>query len=117
MSSFLYYEAHVTVEPVFDERLEQFSELCKKYQFRAADLLMKKRKNDTPARSSFDSFCTGRSNIQSELFDRMIGLLDDLKNSDFKVYRYKIEAALFDSKIDDSAFKLNDDISVDQAVS
>jgi hypothetical protein len=24
----MYYESHITVEPVFDERLDRFSELC-----------------------------------------------------------------------------------------
>lgn len=44
----MYYESHITVEPVFDERLDRFSELCDGRGFRPAKLMMKKRKRTHP---------------------------------------------------------------------
>jgi len=94
----LYYEAHVTIEPVFDERLENFRKICELYEFRVADLLFKKRKHDTPQRSSFDAFCTGRSKEYEDLQSRTCSLVNELKNNNFEVWRYKIESTLLDSK-------------------
>jgi hypothetical protein len=96
-----YFESHVTIEPVFDERLELFQKICMKHNFRVAELLLQKRKKDKPNRSKLDSFCTGRDKNNLILVEKMIGLIQDLKNAGFKVWRYKIEAALLDSKIKD----------------
>lgn len=89
----LYYECHVTIDPVFDERLEQFKELCKLYQFHVAKLLMQKG-----GPSNLDSFCTGRGQDYKTLENDMYGLITDLIADGFRVRRYKIEAALLDSK-------------------
>ncbi|MBI4120771.1 MAG: hypothetical protein HY457_00745 [Parcubacteria group bacterium] len=101
-----YYEAHVTVEPIFGKRLEKFIELCKRYEFHVATLLMQKRKSDTPKRSKNDSFCTGRSISYSEIETRMLSLVDALRAAGFKVWRYKIESTLLDSRYDDSKLPL-----------
>jgi len=63
----LYYESHVTVEPVFDERLEKFKEICAPHTFKPAKLLMKKRSFDTPVRSEYDTFCTGKNKNEEKL--------------------------------------------------
>ncbi|MDO8495587.1 MAG: hypothetical protein Q7S32_03680 [bacterium] len=97
----LYFEAHITIEPVVDERLEVFKTLCRRYDFRVADLLMKKRTDDTPQRSAFDSFCTGRDQECSLLVLRTIQLVEDLRDFGFKVWRYKIESTLMDSEYQD----------------
>ncbi len=94
----LYYECHVTVEPIFDERLQQFQDICAKYNFRVAKLLMHKRKEDTPERSSKDAFCTGHSKCSFDLEIRMLRLMMDLHAAGFQVWRNKIEAILLDSK-------------------
>jgi hypothetical protein len=96
-----YYEAHVTIEPVFDERLDKFKELCAEFNFRVADLLMQKRKEDTPERSAKDQFCTGRSNDYTTLRYLVGRLARALRANDFIVTRWKIEAALLDSKYGD----------------
>ncbi len=92
----LYYESHITIEPVFDEKLNRFSELCLKYKFKAADLLLQKRKTDTPSRSSKDSFCTARGIDYEELKTRMENLATNLKKENYQVWRQKIEAVLYD---------------------
>ena len=97
-----YYEAHVTIEPVFDGRREEFGRICVAHEFRAAELLMKKRKRDTATRSQHDAFATGRSISRSDIEDRMFALVQTLLENNFVVWRYKIESTLLDSRYDDS---------------
>lgn len=108
MEDVLYYESHITIEPCFDERLSYLKDICKKYSFKVADLLMKKRKEDTPERSAYDTFCTGRSKHFEDIASRMRNLLSELTNFRFKVYRYKIEGAYIDSKIDPSFYTIEE---------
>jgi NTP pyrophosphatase (non-canonical NTP hydrolase) len=97
-----YYEAHVTIEPVFEERLAHFKEVCHDYKFHVANLLMQKRKNDTEERSKNDSFCTGRGISYTDIKTRMLALVNRLEKEGFKVWRYKIESTLLDSRYDDA---------------
>ena len=101
-SSRHYYEAHITVEPVFEERLNQFKVICHDYKFHVAILLMQKRKGDTEERSKNDSFCTGRGISYTDIKKRMLALVDRLEKEGFKVWRYKIESTLLDSRYDDT---------------
>lgn len=102
----LYHESHVTIEPIFDARLEQLQFLCKLHGFRVADLLMQKRKEDTPERSRFDTFCSSRSVDPAALEARMFAFVNALHSAGFKVWRYKIEDVILDSKVDDSRLRL-----------
>ena len=102
----LYFEAHVTLEPVDGERLEFLSELCGRYRFHVASLLMKNRDTGTLERSSNDSFTTGRSLELGELTVRMLALMSALHKSGFHIWRYKIEETLLDSRYDDAAYPL-----------
>ena len=95
----LYYEAHITIEPVFDERLDEFKICCEKFNFRAADLMMKKRQQDKPERSSYDTFSTGRSQNYLDLYTRTANLCELLERNGFDVWRYKIEATLIDVRM------------------
>ena len=49
--TFLYYECHVTIEPVFDERRDLAEAIAKKYGFRLAKLLMQRNRNETKRQS------------------------------------------------------------------
>jgi len=102
----LYFESHVTIEPVFDERLKELKTVCLKEGFRVADLLMKKRSKESARRSAHDTFCTGRDNDYETLLKRTLGLVTTLQAAGFKVWRYKLESTLLDSKIDDSILPL-----------
>lgn len=95
----LYFESHITIEPVFDERLEQFKEICASEGFKAAELLMKKRSADTAERSQYDTFCTSRDLIYDNIQTRTLTLVEKLKSSGFDVWRYKIENTLLDVRL------------------
>jgi hypothetical protein len=95
----LYFECHVTIEPVFDERLTKFQEICRDCHFKAADLLMKKRAGDTAERSEHDTFATGRAKEYDVIVERMGRLLQRLWLEGFQVWRYKIENTLIDVKM------------------
>lgn len=94
----LYLEAHVTIEPVFDERREQASQLAKAHGFKLAKLLMKKEREATEERSDKDTFMTGHDQDYRTLARRVVGLVTDLHEAGFKVWRYKIENTICDSR-------------------
>lgn len=94
----LYLEAHVTIEPVFDERRELAADIAKRFNFKLADLLMKKRAEDTEERSAKDTFMTGHSKSKADIATRTMGLVRTLQASGFKVWRYKVEDTLLDSR-------------------
>lgn len=89
----LYYECHITIEPVFDERLEKFKQLCSECGFRVAKLIMEKGPNRK------DSFCTGRDKDVNKLSERMFSLLKMLKENNFNIYRYKLENCILDEHL------------------
>jgi hypothetical protein len=94
----LYLEAHVTIEPVFGQRREQAAEIAKQFKFRLAELLMKKERDATEERSDKDTFMTGHSKSKRDIINRTAALCRALKQNGFKVWRYKIEDTLVDSK-------------------
>lgn len=108
----LYYECHVTIEPVFGERLENFQAVCETENFHVAKLLMQKRAEDTPERSAKDSFCTGHSQDYGDIYTRMINLIHRLQEHGFQVWRYKIEDCVLDSRKEDSLCLLDVPTSV-----
>lgn len=93
-----YYECHITIEPVFDKRLEKLKEVAAAYEFKVADLLMVKRKEDTPERSKFDTFMTSRNTEKGLLWHRADELIKTLQKLDYKVFRMKLEHCFFDQR-------------------
>ena len=91
----LYYECHVTIEPVFGERLEFLKKLAETYTFRVANLVMLGK--DFPNQK--DSFCSARHSRLETLRELMLLFVHAAKETGFKVFRYKLEATLFDTKI------------------
>lgn len=96
-----YYESHITIEPVFDERRELAASLAKEFNFKLADLLMKKRSEETEVRSDKDTFMTGHSKSKIDIETRTKNLVIRLQKNGFKVWRYKIEDTLLDSRNQD----------------
>jgi hypothetical protein len=96
------YECHVTIEPVFDDQLSIAKVIASKHGFRIADLLMKKRTQDTPERSANDTFMTGYNTDYDAMVSSMRGLIIDLQSVQFKVWRYKIEDIILDSRTQDT---------------
>lgn len=104
-----YYEAHVTIEPVFNERLEQLNVMARFHGFHVADLLMKKRVEDQPERSQYDSFTTARDSNLGALKLKTAAFVRRLRENGFQVWRYKIESTVFDSRYEDAFGILGDD--------
>lgn len=92
----LYFECHVTVDPLHGDRLTLFVAICKDWNFRVAKLLMQKKEGGAGAVNKLDSFCTGKDKDYEALNGRMYHLLNDLRTAEIHVRRYKIEAALID---------------------
>lgn len=90
------YESHITIEPVFGERFDQFYNICSVYKFKPAELLLQKQRDITPERSNKDSFCTGHSKDFDDLKLKTECLVYDLKHAEFEVWRYKIEGIVLD---------------------
>jgi hypothetical protein len=96
-----YFECHITIEPVFEDELGVVSALAREHGFRPAKLLMQKRKNDTPERSKYDTFLTGRSYDYYDLTSRMVKTIDLIQEIGVIVWRYKVEETMFDSRYND----------------
>jgi len=94
----LYFECHITVEPVYGERLEALKALAQPYRFRVADLLMRKRLEDVPERSRFDTFLTARGHWYTDLERRMRLMIAECHRADYLVWRTKIENTLLDER-------------------
>jgi hypothetical protein len=93
----LYYEAHITVEPL-DERMPlyaTFVELCRRYDFRPAEFLLVKPFGNPP-----DAFASARSTDLAALVQRVRSLGKALVAANIEVWRYKVEDTLFDSRKD-----------------
>lgn len=89
----IYYECHVTVEPVFGDRLAVLEQLARAHGFKVAKLLMDK------GPSTKDSFCTGHARDFGELQERMRLLSSSLLANGFSLWRRKIEAVVFDERL------------------
>lgn len=101
MDSKLYYEAHITFEPVFERQYQELKAISEKHNFRIAELLMKKREGDTPERSKYDTFMTGHGKNFEDLQSRMTFVVLKAREAGFTVWRYKIEDTIMDSRTED----------------
>lgn len=93
------FEAHITIEPVFGEAWLEFGDICSKYKFRPAELLLQKNREATPIRSNKDSFCTSHGAVYDELYGRMEALSAELEMAGFAVWRKKIEGIVYDQRL------------------
>ena len=102
------FEAHITIEPVFVDRLDQFKALAQSYNFKVAHLLMVKDRKPTEQRSDRDSFCTGHFKDYYQALEQTRNLAVLLTHNGFKVWRYKIESVLLDVRFNDASKELED---------
>ena len=100
-NDFLYLEAHITFEPVFGDDLARLTRIAERNGFKVADLLMQKRLTDSAERSKYDTFMTGHGQDMLEMLNRTMCLVSEAKDAGFKIWRYKIEKAVIDSRHDD----------------
>ncbi len=101
----LYFECHVTIDPVFDERRAIASAIAQCYKFKLAKLIMEK--GGELKQSELDTFMTGHGQDYKDLEERMVSLIEHLNRGGmFKVRRYKIENTLLDSRPQGDPLKL-----------
>lgn len=93
----LYFESHVTVDPVVGARLDQLKLTANRHDFKVAELLMVK--NELP--SDKDCFMSARGPDFECLKNDMHKLLLELDFLGFKPKRYKIEEVILDSRFND----------------
>jgi len=97
----LYYEAHITIDPVFDERRAFAGDLAAQNNFRLAKLIMRKREADDEQPAQDDTFMTGHGTDLDDIRDRTRAVVKRLQVFGFKVRRYKIEDTILDSRSHD----------------
>jgi|SRR5687768_1684742 len=97
----LYLEAHITIDPVFNDKLDLVKRLAGMQGFKVAHLLMQKREKDTPEVSKYDTFITGHGKHFIDMQDRTKALVRALIQNDIRVRRYKIEDTILDSRHND----------------
>lgn len=100
-ADYLYLECHVTFEPVFGDDLARLTRIAERNGFKVADLLMQKRLTDTAERSKYDTFMTGHGQDMPDLIGRTTALVHEAQAAGFKIWRYKIEKAVIDSRHSD----------------
>lgn len=88
----LYFEAHVTIDPVDPSELADLKRSAKALGFRVAEFIMAKGQKQK------DTFLTGRDEDFLALRERMTGLIQSLRILGLTVRRYKIENTIVDSK-------------------
>lgn len=96
----LYYECHVTIDPVFGTERQLLTKLIKPFGFKLAKLVMLK-KGARGAESQRDTFFTAHSKNYSQLQQRMVDCVRAIQKEGFAIRRYKIEDTIIDSKIKD----------------
>lgn len=87
----IYYESHITIDPLKPENQEAAANIAENHGFRIAKFVMNDR----------DSFMTSRSPQRHVLEAFTHQCVQALQDSGIEVRRYKIESALVDSKIRD----------------
>lgn len=99
------HECHITIEPVFSERLELAKRIADAWGFKVATLLMVKDDGATEP-SRLDTFMTSHSPIYDIIETNMRMCVDSMQSNGFSVLRYKIELILLDSKYQSDPLKL-----------
>lgn len=98
-------ECHITIEPVFGDRLDLAKWIANAWGFKVASLLMVKDDGTTePSRR--DRFMTSHSPIYEIIETNMRMCVEQLLMSGLAVRRYKIELIVLDSKYQDDPLKL-----------
>lgn len=95
----IYYECHITIEPV-DEvlTLPLLKLTVERYGFRVADLLLQ-----NGSKSRVDTFISGRGDSYESLYARMRSVVTEIQSVGLKVWRYKIENVVLDSRVEQLA--------------
>ena len=93
----LYFESHITTDPVFGDALTTFRQVAQKTSFRVADLVLMKPGLDE--KHVGDIFMSTRSTDYTDIHDRTLKCVALLQQCGFNVRRYKIENTLIDKRL------------------
>lgn len=99
----LYYEAHITIDPVPEADRAALQALLTPHGFKLAKLLMQKGEP-----SNIDTFCTAHGTDLGDIKRRTLRAIEVLEENDHTPRRWKIEDTLFDSRHGDSTYLLED---------
>lgn len=96
----IYYESHINVELLQDGSLKRHHAemIARTYRMKISDMNGNDHLDD-PKR--VESILTGHSQNEQDLKDRVYMVVEALKACEVDVTRYKIEAALLDSRKED----------------
>lgn len=100
MEARIYYEAHVTIEPLNDLTRPAVQTLCDRHGFKIAEFLMQRADSaapDVPANDP-NSFVSCRETNKTTMIRRITYLVLDLRKAGIEVRRYKMEDTLVDSR-------------------
>lgn len=86
----LYYEAHITIEPLTVEDTHWVDDLCLTFEFRRSTFEMHKEK--VP-----NAFISARDPSFRSMVERVTEMVTQLQEGGLRVLRYKIEDTLLDS--------------------
>ena len=90
-ASRLYYEAHISLEPLDDSQIKVIDKMCVAMGWKRATFVM--NKNNVP-----NGFITARHTSFKNIRRMVVVMVDELKKMpDVKLLRYKIEDTLLDS--------------------
>lgn len=90
IKSRLYYEAHVTIPPVPEERLPEVDELCSQLGWQRSTFVM--HKNRVP-----NAFVSARHADRDEMILMVHDMIRALTGLGYEILRWKIEDTLLDS--------------------
>lgn len=98
--SVIYYECHITVEPVLNERLVILKGIAERLGFKLANLVKVNEPVEGKDQFRRDQFMTAHSHPSGieELCDRMKLLVTRLQTARYEVHRFKIEGVVLDSR-------------------
>lgn len=95
----LYFEAHVTIDPVFGFDRDKAEDIARQHNFKLAKLVM--LKGNISEESKRDTFMTSHDKLFLPIKERTIACVKQLKAAGFVVRRYKIEDTILDSRTND----------------
>lgn len=94
----LYFETHITLDPVDGEALKKVQELCTKYNMRISTLILRREDGSPGEQHKDDIFISGRYLYYNEAVDKVQAMVVAVQHLNIKVRRYKIENTLKDIK-------------------